>query len=168
MANEKKKLIDDDRRSRDQETYEADEMHESYEGAWESPQILDTKKIPARKGFVQRWVRTKIKAEDDQTNVFKKINQGWKPRLISSVPKGSFIPHIDFNGTDVIGIHGQILMERPEAIHKKQAAHNRNATRIQMDAVKHDVHKVHEIGSGLTRPEISISSKVSRGVTVDD
>lgn len=154
--------------SRTQETREAETIHETYTDQWENPQILDTTHIPARPGFVQRWVRTLVRGDNDQTNVFKKINQGWNPRLASSVPKGAFIPHIDFNGTDVIGIHGMVLMERPVEKHEKHAEHNRQATQAQMNAVKYDVHKVHEIGSGLTRPEMQNKSTVSRGITFDD
>ena len=171
MASKNRKISDgyiNDRSSREQESREAEPAHEAYADQWENPQILDTTNIPERPGYVQRWVRTKLRSEDDQTNVFKKINQGWKPRAMDSVPKGAYIPHIDFNGTDVIGIHGMILMERPIQQHERHAEHNRKTTQAQMAAVTHDVHKVHEIGSGLTRPEINVRSSVSTGITVDD
>lgn len=154
--------------SREQETRAAEQPNEVYADQWESPQMLDTKKIPPRPGYVQRWIRTKLRSEDDQTNVFKKINQGWSPRKLDSVPKGSFIPNIDFDGVNVIGIHGMILMERPAETHERHAEYNRGITRSQMDAVQHDVHKVHEIGSGLTRPEIQVRSSTTRGIVVDD
>ena len=153
----------DSRQSRTQETREAEEVHESYNNNWDNPGLLDTKNIPARDGFVQRWVRTKVKGEDDQSNVFRKINQDWKPRLKSSVPKGAFIPNIDFQGKDVIGIHGMILMERPQKQHEAQAKHIKEATNSQMSAVKKNIFNVHEAGSGMTQPAMRNNSSVSKG-----
>ena len=150
-------------KSRTQESREAEETHETYTDKWESPALLDTHSIPAKEGFVQRWVRTKVKGEDDQNNVFRKINQGWKPRLLSSVAKGNFVPNIDFQGTDVIGIHGMILMERPEKQHAAQAKHNQQATDDQMSAVKQNMFNVHEQGSGMSQPSMKSKSSVSKG-----
>ena len=149
--------------SRTQETRAAEEVHETYTDKWESPALLDTHNIPAKEGFVQRWVRTKTKGDDDQNNVFRKINQGWKPRMLSSVPKGSFVPNIDFQGSDVIGIHGMILMERPAKQHEAQAKYNRQATENQMSAVKQNMFNVHEQGSGMSRPSMNAKTNVSRG-----
>lgn len=155
------------RKSRTQESREAETVHEEYGDQWESPQMLDTRRIPARRGYAQRWVRTTLEGRDDSSNVYKKFNQGWKPRMADSVAEGEYIPNIDFNGLNVIGIHGMILMERPLNVHKKQAEHNKQTTRNQMSAVTHDVYKVHEVGSGLTRPEINVRSSVSAGIVAD-
>lgn len=154
-------------KSREQESREAEEVHESYNDNWESPALLDTHNIPAKAGFTQRWVRTKVKGEDDQNNVFRKINQGWKPRPLSTVKKGQFIPNIDFQGTDVIGIHGMILMERPLKQHEAQAEYNRKAAENQMSAVKENMFNVHESGKGMRQPSMKSSTEVSRG-RVDD
>lgn len=150
------------RNSRIQESRESEELHEEYSDVWESPSLLDTKNIPAREAMVQRWVRTKLRNEDDQNNVFRKINQGWQPRKLSSVPKGQFVPKIDFQGTDVIGIHGMILMERPIKQHEKHAAYNKKVTQDQMKSVTKDMHNVHEEGDGLTRPEMTSTSRVTK------
>lgn len=151
------------RQARAQSTREAEPVHEPMQ-EWDSPALLDTKNIPARAGFVQRWVRTKVKGDDDQNNVFRKINQGWKPRLLSSVEKGQFVPNIDFQGTDVIGIHGMILMERPLEQHERQAEYNRVQTQHQMLAVTQDMHRVHEPGSGFSAPEfVENRQRVTKG-----
>lgn len=155
------------RTSRDQETHEAEEVHESYNDNWETPELLDTTNIPARPGFVQRWVRTKVKAEDDQNNVFKKINQGWRPREMTSVKRGQFIPNVDFNGTNVIGIHGNILMERPEEQHKRHAEYNRKQAQNQLTAVKQNMFNVHQEGNGMVGPSMNNKSSVSKGRLVD-
>jgi hypothetical protein len=151
------------RLSRTQETRAADDIHEDYQDEWETPELLDTANIPARPGYVQRWVRTKVKAEDDQVNVFRKINQGWKPRTMDSVEKGQYIPNIDFQGTNVVGIHGMILMERPEAQHRKHMAYNANMTRNQIESVKQNVFNVHTEGNGMVRPSIKMKSEVHKG-----
>lgn len=155
------------RESRTQESREAVELHEQYNDSWESPALLSTDNIPARAGFVQRWVRTKTRGEDDQNNVFRKINQGWKPRALDTVPKGQFVPNIDFNGLNVIGIHGMILMERPAQQHKRHAEYNRQQAQNQMIAVKENMFKVHKAGDGMTRPQMRTESEVSRGRLVD-
>ena len=150
-------------KSREQETREAEAIHESYTDNWESPALLDTHNIRGAWRVVGRWAGGKVKGEDDQNNVFRKINQGWKPRLLSSVAKGKFVPNIDFQGTDVIGIHGMILMERPEKQHAAQAIHNQQATDDQMSAVKQNMFNVHEQGSGMSQPSMKSKSSVSKG-----
>lgn len=159
--------METERLSREQELRVADPVHEEYD-AWDSDMLLDTKNIPARSGFVQRWVRTSVHGIDDQSNVFKKMNKGWKPRERSSVPKGQFVPHIDFEGLDVIGIRGMILMERPEALHERQRKQVREATELQMSAVKNDLYKMKERGANVS--EFTERTKVSRGriAPIDD
>lgn len=160
-------LTREQRLSREQETQAAEDLHESYADNWESPLLLDTKNIPARPGFVQRWIRTRNKMGEDQSNIFKKINQGWKPRQRDSIPKGQFIPYIDFNGTQVIGIHGMILMERPEEMHKKHADYNRRAARLQEEAVRANLSEAHDPRSGLTAPRMYNESKMTIGRVPD-
>jgi len=158
-----------DRLSREQESREADEIHESYDD-WGSDYLLDTSKIPARPGYVQRWIRTGMKGEDDRANVFKKMNKGWKPRLLNTVPKAQQVLKQDFNGDEVIGIHGMILMERPDRLHERQSNEVKRLADLQMEAVKSDLFKVHERGDGFSRPEFSNNSRVKRGrsALIDD
>ena len=73
------------------------------------------------------------------------------------------MPNIDFRGTDVIGIHGMILMERPIKQHEAQAKHVRKATATQMGAVEKNMFNVHEAGSGMTQPAMKNNSRVSKG-----
>lgn len=158
-----------ERLSREQESRESAPIHEEYQ-QWDNDLLLNTENIPARPGFVQRWVRTDIKGKEDQSNVFKKFNKGWKPRLLDTVPKGQFVMNQDFQGQQVIGIHGMILMERPKQIHERQAKQVKELTSLQMKAVENDMYKVHDPSSGFGRPEFSNTSKVSRGriAPIDD
>ena len=157
-----------DRTPRAQQTRVAeDEGYQTHGDSWENPGLLDTTNIPARPGMVQRWVRTSIHGQDDQTNVYRKINQGWRVRTADSVEKGSFVPSVGFNNQNVIGIHGMILMERPKEVHDRQARYNRAQTDAQMTAVQQNMFNVHQSGSGFTRPSMSAKSDVTRGRIVE-
>jgi hypothetical protein len=147
------KVNNDPRAPRAQEMRAADQIHEEYDVNWDDDSLLNTDNIPPRDGFVQRWVRTTINGIEDQKNVQKKYNRGWRPRLLDTVPKGQFVMNIDFNGQQVIGIHGMILMERPEALHNRQQASVRNSIDLQMQAVDADLQDVHDPKSGMTKPE---------------
>ena len=128
-----------------------------------SPANLDTKNIPPREGYDQRWVRIKIGSEDDSKNVFRMANMGWQPRKADTVKKASMVPTVNFNGDNIIGVYDTILMERPDAIGKKQRTYEDDLSNRQIDAAKHDVYSVHDKNSGLTKPEYNSQSKVSRG-----
>jgi len=158
-----------ERLSREQESREADVIHDEYD-AWDSDQLLDTKNIPPQPGYVQRWVRTSTRGEEDQSNVFKKMNKGWKPRQRSTVPKGQFVPHIDFEGLDVIGIRGMILMERPMALHERQRKQVREATELQMQAVRNELGQERDSRYKNGPRFEEETTKVSRGriAPVDD
>lgn len=154
------------RQSREQQLREANPVHDEY-AAWDNDSLLSTDNIPAREGYVQRWVRTTIKGQDDHTNVFKKYNKGWKPRPLDSIPKGQFVPHIDFQGVNVVGIHGMILMERPEQLHERQRKQIDEQNRLQQMAVKHNLYKDYENDRSardyITAPEYEVQSRVSKG-----
>ena len=155
------------RTSRTQETHEAIPVREDRDFVWVEPTVLDTTNIPARPGYTQRWVRTKVKGEDDQRNVYDKINKGWRPRMVDSVPKGQYIPNIDFNGQNVIGIHGMILMERPLAQHESHARYIRQQTDNQMRSVKENFMRVHSPSDGFSEPKLTNTTQVSTGRIAD-
>lgn len=149
--------------SRTQQSRQAEEIHKSYDDQWTATSMLDTKNIPARDGYVQRWIRTKVRGVDDQDNVFRRINEGWQPRPISTIEKGKFVPNIDFNGVDVVGIHGMILMERPIKTHESQGRHVRELAARQMQGVRENMFNAHVQGSGMTAPTMRNDTSVSRG-----
>lgn len=125
--------------------------------------LLDTTNMPPREGFVQRWVRTTINNEDDQGNVFRSMNRGWKPRKADTVPN-PMVPTINYNDANVIGIRGMILMERPIELHEREVARENNISDNLMAGVKSNMHDVHTQGSGITRPEFTEqSSRVEKG-----
>lgn len=155
-------VLDRKRPSREQETHAAEPVHDEYAN-WDNDLLLDTKDIPARDGYVQRWVRTHVKGVEDQGNIFKSYNKGWRPRQLSSVPKGQYVMHITFQDAEVIGIHGMILMERPDYIQKRVRDSVQEATDNQMRSVRNDLYKVHDERDNISRPDFDVKSEVSRG-----
>jgi hypothetical protein len=69
------RMTDDSRLPREQELRASEPIHEEY-GSWDDDSMLSTRNIPPRDGYVQRWVRTLVKGQEDQANVFKKYNKG--------------------------------------------------------------------------------------------
>lgn len=154
------------RTSRATDSRAAEELHDTrddFEDMDFSPANLDTKNIPPRDGYVQRWVRTKVNNEDDQSNVYRSTNVGWKPRAADSVSKGVMVPTVEFNGENIIGLHDTILMERPVAIDRKHKAYEKRMSSGQMEAVENDMLKVHDRNSSMGAPTNSSRSSVSTG-----
>ena len=147
--------MSNDRVSREQETRAVEDVHELGFNPVDDASLLNTENMPPREGYVQRWVRTTINNEDDQSNLYRSINRGWKPRKADSVARGMFVPQVNYQGANVIGINGMILMERPIELHEKQKAYEDQLSNNQMRAVEANMHKVHERGSGLTKPEFT-------------
>ena len=44
---------------------------------WAPPSRLDAPPAPA--GYVHRWIRVAMRGEEDKTNVFSKLREGWEP-----------------------------------------------------------------------------------------
>ena len=159
-----------ERGSRAQEARVADPVHEYWDDNV-SDSALDTSRIPPREGYVQRWVRVRLKGQEDQSNAYRRYNKGWKPRLKSSVPEGQFVMSTNFNGLDVIGTPSMVLMERPKEFEDRQRRANEQATQMQMAAVKQTMYKQYSPGSGMSRPEFEKeNSRVTRGraAEIDD
>ena len=158
--------VDENRTSRAGDSRAAEESHDSrdmFEDIDFNPANLNTKDIPPREGYVQRWVRTSINNESDQSNVYRSGNLGWRPRQADSIKKGSMIPTVEFNGDNVIGLHDTILMERPVSVDEKHKEYERKMGAGQMQAVESDMLKVHGSRSGMGRPTSNNQSSVSTG-----
>ena len=155
----------EDRRSRARDSRAGgDDDYESYNDVWNASGLLDTTHIPARVGFVQRWVRTKLNGVDDPKNVMKRMNQGYRPRLADTVPKGTFAPTVNSRQFgDIIGMDGIILMERPAKLHESHARHNREMASKQMEAVNGILNQAQEPGKGFGPVNMNASSKTETG-----
>ncbi len=154
----------DSRQTRAQETRNAEEVHEQYEDLWEEPLLLDASNIPPRPGYVQYWVRTMLDNQPDLNNVAKKMNMGLKPRPVDTVPKGVYPPKTNFEDfTNIIGVHGMILMEMPMEQDERYKRGVRARTKAQMEAVDSDLMRDHEPGKGFGRPQMDRKSTITRG-----
>jgi len=158
------------RLSRDQESRAMEEVHEDYGDVWEAQGILDTRTMPARPGYVQRWVRTMQTGErggDDAINIAKRYNQGWRPRAASTIPEGAQCPTIKFGQYgDVIGVQGMILMERPEQLHQRYANQVRETGRAQERSVKESFLRDVPRAQGVI-PDISLKRHSTRGRPIE-
>lgn len=154
------------RETRDQESRENDDIHEKYPDIdFEMPGMLAAP--PPRPGFVQRWMRTHIKGENDPANSMRKSAVGWKPRKADTAPTGS-CPTVSYGSHgNVIGINGMILCERPEDLHKAHGRHVRSLTKAQQDAVDNDMFR-EDFGRGARSPHVEErNSRTIRGRRVD-
>ncbi len=157
------------RETRAQESREAEIIHEEYDDDWEEPGLLDTTHIPPRPGYVQRWVRTQVQGNDDGNNVARKLNQGWRPRMADTVPKGSYVATIEHTRYgNVVGLEGMILMERPAARHEAQARRNRNAAKDQLRAADENQYRENSNLAYNHRPERRSRTTTGRPVRVAD
>jgi hypothetical protein len=157
------------RKARTQDLRESEPVHEQY-ADWDES-LLSTKNIPAREGYSQRWVRSTVKGEQDQANLQRKFNQGWRPRLLSTIPKGQFVAHVDFMGQEVIGIHGSILMEIPTELLNRHKKRVREATNLQSQSVKSNfLNSRDQNERGDARLSFEETSRTQRGriAAVDD
>ena len=155
--------------SREQETWDNIDIHASIKQIAENPGILPN--IPAREGFVQRWIRTKIGGEDDPKNIAKASNQHWRRRDPSTIPNDLSVPTIYQDGIgESIGISGMILMERPIAINDQYKDRVTSRTKAQMDAVDRSLYEssVNNVGGAPKRVEDKTTVSVGGGMPDND
>jgi hypothetical protein len=124
--------------------------------------------IPARDGYVQRWVRAAIRNESDARNLSTRSRRGWTPRPADTVDKAyqhMFVFNESMGG--IIGTHDLVLMERPVEIHRKAEQIEAKKRRDLERAVKSNLFREHKnIGgssSGFTAPSDESTARVERG-----
>ena len=62
-----------DRKPRNQNTRETTSRRKP----WAPPSRLQAPDAPD--GYVHRWIRTEVRGEDDKTNVYTRLQEGWEP-----------------------------------------------------------------------------------------
>ena len=103
--------------------------------SWTPPTKLDAP--PPPDGYEHRWIRTHIRGEDDKTNVYAKMREGWEPvRADEYEDAHTKYPVID-EGKDkgIIGVGGLMLARIPTETVKERTEYYRDQTRNQMKAV---------------------------------
>jgi len=162
----------------------AEPVHESREQeTWDNVSIRDSMRaiednegplpeIPAREGFMQRWMRTKLAGEDDPKNIAKSINQHWRRRDPSTIPSDLAAPTVYLDGIgNTIGISGMVLRERPVEINDQYKDRVKERTKTQMSAVDNSLYKDHSVNDGfgaVHREEDKTRVSVGQGMPVDD
>jgi hypothetical protein len=92
---------------------------------------------PAPEGYTHRWIRTAIQGDDDKTNVFAKMREGWEPvRAEEYGPEADKYPVIEEGkNKGIIGVGGLMLARIPNETVEERTEYFRDQTRNQMKAV---------------------------------
>lgn len=122
------------RQTRNQSMRGNSSLHDPRADAWVEPSLLNA---PApRAGFVQRWMRTKLGADDDARNIMRRMNRGWRPRSAETIPAGEFAPVMQIPSFgSVIGVEGMVLVERPAEMQSAHEQYGRELADRQMQSV---------------------------------
>ncbi len=124
--------------------------------------------IPAREGFVQRWVRVSVKDKDDARNLSIRARKGWLPRQTNTVDQGYQYMLSNHQGLGgIIGTHDLVLMERPVEIHRKFEELERKKRENLELAVKSNLFREHKslggTDTGFNAPVDESKARVIRG-----
>lgn len=127
--------------------------------------------VPARDGYVHRWIRVEIRGDADRKNVYNAMRKGWSPRPADSVPVTLRWLTSQREGMgNVVGTHDTVLMERPIDINDQEAALKKSQRREQIKAVKQNLFNEHAnlggSGTGLSAPIMESSARVETGQPV--
>ena len=92
---------------------------------------------PAPEGYEHRWIRTHIRGEDDKTNVYAKIREGWEPVRADEYDDAHAKYPVIEEGKDkgIIGVGGLMLARIPKETVEERTEYFRDQTRNQMKAV---------------------------------
>jgi hypothetical protein len=131
--------------SRAREVRAADVVHEKADEPWVRPSTLPY--IPARPGYVQRWVRVAIGVNADALNVSSKFREGWKPRKAETLAEDFAVPRIEHGQyAGCIGVGGNVLCEMPEERNKQRNEFYRQRNARQTQAVRTDLAQLNQQG----------------------
>ena len=102
---------------------------------WQPPAKLDAP--PAPDGYEHRWIRTSIRGEDDKSNVFSRMREGWE--RVKAEEYGDVAakyPVIEEGkNKGIIGVGGLMLARIPTETVQERTEYFRDQTRNQLKAV---------------------------------
>ena len=124
-----------DRKPRNQNTRESDTRRKP----WAPPNRLQAPDAPD--GYVHRWLRTEVRGEEDKTNVYTKLQEGWEPVRSDEYPDLDVPTIEDGKYAGMIGTGGLMLARIPEETGQERAEYFGTRTRQQMQAVDSDLMK---------------------------
>lgn len=135
-----------DRTDREAETREAEERAQS----WAPPQILPD---PApREGWVHRYIRIKLRGDDDPVNASQRLREGWEPCKSEDYPEiTTKIPGMKRTGNIEVG--GLLLCRMPiERYRQRQEYYDRLAAR-QVESIENNLMRENDPRMPLLKPE---------------
>ena len=102
---------------------------------WQPPAKLDAP--PAPDGYEHRWIRTAIRGEDDKSNVFSRMREGWEPVKAEEYGDVAAKYPVIEEGKNkgIIGVGGLMLARIPTETVQERTEYFREQTRNQMTAV---------------------------------
>ena len=124
-----------DRKPRNQNTRESDTRRKP----WAPPNRLQAPDAPD--GYVHRWLRTEVRGEEDKTNVYTKLQEGWEPVRSDEYPDLDVPTIEDGKYAGMIGTGGLMLARIPEETVQERAEYFGTRPRQQMQAVDSDLMK---------------------------
>tara|TARA_R100001015_G_C4625572_1_gene184166 strand:- start:1603 stop:2064 length:462 start_codon:yes stop_codon:yes gene_type:complete len=124
-----------DRKPRNQNTREDNSRRKP----WAPPSRLQAPAAPD--GYVHRWIRTEVRGEDDKTNIYTRLQEGWEPVRSDEYPDMDVPTIEDGKYAGMIGTGGLMLARIPEETVHERAEYFGTRTRQQMQAVDSDLMK---------------------------
>ena len=124
-----------DRKPRNQNTREDNSRRKP----WAPPSRLQAPDAPD--GYVHRWIRTAVRGEDDKTNIYPRLQEGWEPVRSDEYPDMDVPTIEDGKYAGMIGTGGLMLARIPEETVHERAEYFGTRTRQQMQAVDSDLMK---------------------------
>ena len=113
---------------------------------WKRHSDLDAP--PARKGYVNRFIRIRLGNVRDTARLRNAIREGWRPVKASSVSDRSLpTTSLDQYG-EVIGVEDLILCEMPKKMHKQRKKFYADKQRRQNKAIERQLR-------GVSRADVS-------------
>ena len=106
---------------------------------WAPPSRLQAPDAPD--GYVHRWIRTEVRGEDDKTNIYTRLQEGWEPVRSDEYPDMDVPTIEDGKYAGMIGTGGLMLARIPEETVHERAEYFGTRTRQQMQAVDSDLMK---------------------------
>ena len=130
---------------------------------WAPPSRLDAPKPPP--GYVHRWIRVAVRGEEDKTNAYQRLREGWEPVRADEYPE-FHAPVIDEGKyTGIIGNGGLMLCRIPIETANERAAYYGTRAREQMVAVDEDLMKDQHPSMPISRSRQSRVSFGGRGAS---
>ncbi len=172
-----KKPSGEKRNAPEQITHGDDKVHESENMDREMDELYDTESDnevtewrrhsdldapPARKGYVNRFIRIRLGTVRDTARLRNAIREGWRPIKASTLSDRS-LPTINLDQYgDIIGVEDLILCEMPVKVHAQRKKHFKDKQRRQNRAIERQLKGVSkEDVSGFGPIESTSRTRVS-------